>query len=148
MSENTDLYVILKFERYLHFSNCNAKHFALEVVLSKIDKEETNCKTFYKKARVYVFSFWLLIFPILFLHTVFEEKPAWLFPLQYVLLQFVFALTLKAPSKTCNRQTSKFLYIFYILEKISIDISCESSAWQMIHMKCQDSFSLKNKKNE
>ena len=89
--------MILKFERYLHFSNCNEKHFALEVVLSKIDKEETNCKTFYKKARVYVFSFWLLMFPTLFLHTVFEEKPVWLFPLQYVLLQFVFSQDLVFP---------------------------------------------------
>ena len=31
--------------------------------------------------------------------------------------------------------------------KINLDISCESSAWQMIHMKCQDLFSLKKKKD-
>ena len=32
-----------------------------------------------------------------------------------------------------------FLFIIiYFSEKISLDISCESSAWQMIHMKCQD----------
>ena len=27
---------------------------------------------------------------------------------------------------------------------MSIDMSCESSAWQMIHMKCHDLFSIKN----
>ena len=30
--------------------------------------------------------------------------------------------------------------------KINLDILCESSAKQMIHIKCQDLFSLKNKK--
>ena len=56
-------------------------------------------------------------------------------------------LTLKAPSKICSRWHSKFF--FYISEKTSLDISwessaiCQSSAWQMIHMKCQDLFSLK-----
>ena len=29
---------------------------------------------------------------------------------------------------------------------MSLDISCELSAWQMIHMKCQDLFSSENKK--
>ena len=29
---------------------------------------------------------------------------------------------------------------------MSLDISCESSAWQMIHMKSQDLFTIKNKK--
>ena len=38
-------------------------------------------------------------------------------------------------------------FFYYFLEKTSLDISCELSAWQMIHMKCQDLFSLKNKKN-
>ena len=32
----------------------------------------------------------------------------------------------------------------YFSKKISLDISGESSAWQMIHMKCQDLFSMKN----
>ena len=32
-------------------------------------------------------------------------------------------------------------------ESISLDISCELSAKQTIHMKCQDIFSLKNKKH-
>ena len=35
---------------------------------------------------------------------------------------------------------------FFFSEKISLDISCELSAWQTIHMKCQDLLSLKNKK--
>ena len=38
------------------------------------------------------------------------------------------------------------LFFFYLSEKISLDISCESSAWQTIHMKYPDLFSLKNKK--
>ena len=49
-------------------------------------------------------------------------------------------LTLKAPSKICSRRHS----IFFFREK-SLDISCESSAKQTIHMKCQYLFSLKNK---
>ena len=36
----------------------------------------------------------------------------------------------------------------YMKEKTSPDISYESSAKQMIHMKCQDLFSLKIEKNE
>ena len=46
-------------------------------------------------------------------------------------------LALKAPSKSCSTLQSE----------INLDISCDSSAAeQMIHMKCQDVFSLKNKK--
>ena len=52
-------------------------------------------------------------------------------------------LTLKAPSKICSR-----LFFFYFPEKTSLDISCELSAKQTIHMKCQDLFSLKNKINK
>ena len=37
-------------------------------------------------------------------------------------------------------------FFFYFSEKTSLDISCELSAWQTIHMKYQDLFSLKNKK--
>ena len=50
-------------------------------------------------------------------------------------------LTLKAPITTADI----FFYYYYFSEKTSLDISCESSAWQTIHMKCQDLFSLKNK---
>ena len=28
-----------------------------------------------------------------------------------------------------------FIYLFVFLDKIRLDISCESSAWQTIHMK-------------
>ena len=57
----------------------------------------------------------------------------------------VVPLTLKAPITTAA-DDNFFIYFFYFSEKTSLDISCESSAWQMIHMKCQDLFSLKNKK--
>ena len=30
--------------------------------------------------------------------------------------------------------------ILFFKRKVSLDISCESSAWQIIHMKCQDKF--------
>ena len=39
-----------------------------------------------------------------------------------------------------------FYFLIFFSEKTSLDISCESSAWLMIHMKCQDFFFLKNKK--
>ena len=62
-------------------------------------------------------------------------------------MELFFHLTLKAPSKICSRQHFKiFILCFYFSEKTRLDISCESSAWQMIHMKCQDSFSSDNKK--
>ena len=41
-----------------------------------------------------------------------------------------------------------FLFFFILSEETSIDISCELSAKQMIHMKCQDLFSLKKKKKK
>ena len=56
----------------------------------------------------------------------------------------------------CTRMTTlaglgifskKTFLVFSISEKISLDISCQSPAWQTIHMKCQDLFSLANKKN-
>ena len=51
-------------------------------------------------------------------------------------------LTLEAPSKVCSRRHSKFFHFSY---KISLEISYELSAWQTIHMKCQDLFSEKKK---
>ena len=45
---------------------------------------------------------------------------------------------------SCSRQHFE-TFIFYFTDKTSLDISCESSSKQMIHMKCQDLFSLKNK---
>ena len=70
-------------------------------------------------------------------------------------------LTLKAPITTAADDI--FFNFFYYFQrkqvltfhvnlllgrrftwKTCLDISCESSAWQAIHMKCQDLFSLKN----
>ena len=48
-------------------------------------------------------------------------------------------LTLKVPITTAADDI--FFFFFFFSEKISLDISCES-----IHIKCQDLFSLKNKK--
>ena len=59
------------------------------------------------------------------------------------------ALTLKVPITTAADDNFFYLF-FYFPEKTSLDISCESFVWQMtkqmIHMKCQDLFSLENKK--
>ena len=53
-------------------------------------------------------------------------------------------LSVKVPSKICCRLHSNCFV--YFSEEISLDMSCESSAWQMIHMKCDDLFSLKKNK--
>ena len=37
-------------------------------------------------------------------------------------------------------------HVFLISKKISLDISCELSVKQIIHLKCQDLFSVKNNK--
>ena len=50
-------------------------------------------------------------------------------------------LTLKAPITTKADDNFDFFQ-----KKTSLDISCESSAKQTIHMKYQDLFSLRNKK--
>ena len=54
-------------------------------------------------------------------------------------------LTLKAP---VTAAADGNFYFFYFSEKTSHDISCELSAKQTVHMKCQDLFSLKNLKNK
>ena len=59
----------------------------------------------------------------------------------------VLVLTLNVPNKICSRWHSK-IFIFYFSEKTSLDISCELSAWQTIHMKYQDLFSSENKKKK
>ena len=46
----------------------------------------------------------------------------------------------------CQSQLQQTTFFFFFSEKTNFEISCESSAWQTIHMKCQDLFSLKNKK--
>ena len=60
-------------------------------------------------------------------------------------IQYIGELTLKAPSKICSRRHLS-LFFFNFSKKTSLDISCESSAKQTIHMKYQDLFSLKNLK--
>ena len=54
-------------------------------------------------------------------------------------------LTLKAPTTTAADDNFFFFFFFYFLEKTRLEIPCESSA---CHLKCQDLFSLKNKKKE
>ena len=55
-------------------------------------------------------------------------------------------LPLKRQAKFVADNIQKKIFFFFS-EKTSLDISCELSAKQTIHMKCQDLFSLKNKKN-
>ena len=62
--------------------------------------------------------------------------------------KLVICLTLKAPVTTAADDNFFYIFFFYFSEKTSLDISCESSAWQMIHMKCQLVFSEKIKKNK
>ena len=60
-----------------------------------------------------------------------------------------FMLTLKAPITTAadNYFFFIFFFIFFFFSgKTSLDISCELSAWQTIHMKCEDLLSLKKNK--
>ena len=45
--------------------------------------------------------------------------------------------------QNCSRRHFYFFY-FYLLKKIRLSVSCESSARQRIHMKYQVLFSLKN----
>ena len=54
------------------------------------------------------------------------------------------SLTLRVPITT--KADDSFHFWFYFQKKTSLDISCESSAKQTIHLKYQDLFSLKNKK--
>ena len=55
---------------------------------------------------------------------------------------YIVVLTLKAPSKVAADDT--YFFYFYLLKKIRLDVSCESSARQRIYMKYQVFFSLKN----
>ena len=48
------------------------------------------------------------------------------------------------PSKIAADDTFDFFFYFYLLKKISLDVSCESSARQRIHKEHHDLFSLKN----
>ena len=51
-----------------------------------------------------------------------------------------FFLTLKAPITSAADDNFFFIFFFYFSEKTNLDISCELSAWQTNHMKCQDLF--------
>ena len=69
-----------------------------------------------------------------------------------VLLYFHFltleVLTLKGPITTATDNIHKYFFIvffFFFLEKIRLDVSCESSARQRIHMKNQALFISKEK---
>ena len=52
-------------------------------------------------------------------------------------------LTLKAQTKISTDDI--LIFSFYLSKKIKLDFSCESSAYQKIHMKHQVLFSLKKK---
>ena len=54
-------------------------------------------------------------------------------------------LTLKTPITTAADNILKYFY-FNFSKETSLDISCESTAKQTIHMKYQEFFSLKKKK--
>ena len=54
-------------------------------------------------------------------------------------------LNIKAPITTAEDDILKYIFIIFS-KKISLDISCESSAKQTIHMKYQNLFSVKKKK--
>ena len=59
------------------------------------------------------------------------RSPRWV-----IKVQNAWELTLKARSHICSRQ--HFEFVIYFSEKVSIDISCDESAWLMIHMKCHN----------
>ena len=60
-----------------------------------------------------------------------------------ILLHIVKPLKPSRAKQNCSRRHFYFVY-FYSTKKIRLDISCESSAQQRIHMKYQVLFSLKN----
>ena len=52
-------------------------------------------------------------------------------------------LTIKVPITIAADDNLEYFFIVFL--KIMLDISCKSSAWQRIHMKCQVLFSSKDK---
>ena len=54
-------------------------------------------------------------------------------------------LNLKTPITTAADDIHKYFFNFYFTEKIRLDISCESSARQRIHMQNQALFSSEDK---
>ena len=60
-----------------------------------------------------------------------------------------YGLILKAPITTAADDSLEYFLIgFFFSDKIMLDISCESSAWQRIHMKYQALFCSKDKSNK
>ena len=57
-------------------------------------------------------------------------------------MRLVIALTLIAVVQTAADDLLKYIILFF-REKLKLDISCESFARQMIHIKCEALFSLK-----
>ena len=55
------------------------------------------------------------------------------------------SLTLKAPITTAADDCLGYFFIYFFFDKIMLDISCECSACQRIHMKHQALFSSKDK---
>ena len=62
-------------------------------------------------------------------------------------ISFLDVFTLKAPNKNCSRQHFIFFH-FYLSKKRRLDVSCESSVGQRIHLKYQVVFSLKTGKEK
>ena len=60
----------------------------------------------------------------------------------------VHALAVLTVKRQSQLQKTIFYYFFFIFQKKQVNISCESSAKQKIHMKCQDLFSLKKKQQQ
>ena len=60
------------------------------------------------------------------------------------LIHFRKCLTLKVPITTAADDSLEH-FSFFFPDKIMLELSCESSAWQRIHMKHQALFSSKNK---
>ena len=71
---------------------------------------------------------------------VIQVKYVTLIYIEHIFSNSNFILTLKAPITTAVENNFSFSFF----RELNLEISCESSAKLMIHMKCQDLFSLKN----
>ena len=54
----------------------------------------------------------------------------------------------ESAKQICSRQHSKLIWYRHFSEIIRLDITCDSAARQMIHMKCHVAFPLRNKKKK
>ena len=64
------------------------------------------------------------------------------------LIIFSYILTLKAPISNAEDYIFYLYFYFNFSKKITLGDSCESSVGQTIHIKCQDIFSLGEKKKK